>query len=220
MTEELEQQPRRRGRPPKHAPAAPADDVFAAVLHAFAAHGYDGVSVRTLNQELGVSHNLLHARFGSKAAMWRAAVDWGFGNLVAALDTADDASLSPLARLRRFIVAFVMHSAEHPDLLRIVDIEAGRESDRLRYLIDTFIEPVQARMMPLFAHFATDAHAPRLPVHTAYFLITSGGGAPFTSRALTRTLFGDSALTSTAIQQHAEAIADVLTAGLSPSTDS
>ncbi|MDT7670530.1 MAG: TetR/AcrR family transcriptional regulator, partial [Pseudonocardiales bacterium] len=76
VTEESPSRP--RGRPRKDSGPAPVDDVLAAALHAFATHGYQGVSVRTLNRELGVSHNLLHQRFGSKEAIWYAAVDWGF----------------------------------------------------------------------------------------------------------------------------------------------
>ncbi len=73
---------RPRGRPPKDTGPAPMEDVLQAALHSFATHGFNGVSVRTLNRELGVSHNLLHQRYGSKDAVWRAAVNWGFGRLV------------------------------------------------------------------------------------------------------------------------------------------
>ena len=38
-------------------------------LRAFATLGYDGVVLRTLNRELGGSHNLLNGRFGSKEAL-------------------------------------------------------------------------------------------------------------------------------------------------------
>ena len=62
---------------PRTHPRRPSDARQA--LRAFATHGYDGVSVNALSRELGVSHNLLHQRFGSKLALWHAAVDWGFG---------------------------------------------------------------------------------------------------------------------------------------------
>ncbi|WP_353358403.1 TetR family transcriptional regulator, partial [Mycobacterium sp.] len=32
------------------------EDILGAALKAFATHGYDGVALRTLNRELGVSH--------------------------------------------------------------------------------------------------------------------------------------------------------------------
>jgi AcrR family transcriptional regulator len=53
---------------------ASLDDILGAALRAFAAHGY-GASLRTINRELGVSHNLLNGRFGSKEARWYATID-------------------------------------------------------------------------------------------------------------------------------------------------
>ena len=109
-----EQRSRRRGRPTKAEAPAPDNDVLAAALSAFATHGYAGVSVRTLSRDLGVSHNLLHQRFGSKTAIWRAAVDWGFGGLVRELEAADQEHAEPLQRLRSFIRTFVKVSASQP----------------------------------------------------------------------------------------------------------
>ncbi|HEY6575085.1 MAG TPA: helix-turn-helix domain-containing protein, partial [Mycobacterium sp.] len=47
-------------------------DILEAALVAFATYGYDGVSLRTLNRDLGVSHNLIYQRFGGKDDLWRA----------------------------------------------------------------------------------------------------------------------------------------------------
>ena len=68
---------RPRGRPRKDAELAPTDKVMAAAIEAFSVHGYNGVSLKTVNDQLGVSRNLLYQRFGSKADLWRTAVDWG-----------------------------------------------------------------------------------------------------------------------------------------------
>jgi TetR/AcrR family transcriptional regulator len=73
---------RPRGRPRKDAEFAPTDKVMAAAIEACSVHGYNGVSLRTVNDELGVSRNLLYQRFGFKAELWRAAVDWAFGPLL------------------------------------------------------------------------------------------------------------------------------------------
>jgi len=57
---------RRRGRPPGDAaPVAPNDDLLPLALEAFADLGYEGASMRALCRRIGVSHNLLHQRFGS-----------------------------------------------------------------------------------------------------------------------------------------------------------
>ena len=50
-------------------------------LQSFGENGYDGASVREIAHRLAVSHNLIPQRFGSKEAMWYAAVDHGLGRL-------------------------------------------------------------------------------------------------------------------------------------------
>ena len=186
---------RPRGRPPKDADPAPMKDVLQAALRSFAKHGFNGVSVRTLNSELGVSHNLLHQRYGSKEGIWRAAVDWGFGHLTTKLEAADDESAPPLDRLRAFIRTFVYVSAEHPELLRLMNIEGGEASGRLDYISERFIEPQMARFQQIWQELTERGEVKEdVAFEVMFYLITSGGGAMYAGRALTERLFGNGAL--------------------------
>ena len=177
---------RSRGRPRKGVDEIPIDAILGAALRAFAAHGYQGVSMRTLNRELGVSHNLLHQRFSSKEQLWYAAVDWGFGGLVERLTSGDDQRLSPVVRLRTFIKTFVMFSAEHPELLRIMDSEAAQDTERLQHLCQTYVMPVQARLIPVYTAAVARGDVRLVPPQTLYFIITSGTAALFSSSAMAR----------------------------------
>ncbi|MDT7728838.1 MAG: TetR/AcrR family transcriptional regulator [Actinomycetota bacterium] len=206
--------PRRRGRPKKGAAPAPEDRVLGEALHAFAVHGYHGVSVRDLNRALGVSHNLLYQRFGSKERVWYAAVDWGFGGLVAELTDADDVTADPETRLRTVVRTFVTFSARNPDLLRVVNGEAGQQSERLDHLIETFVRPVLSAFTPLYRELVKSGRLREVPTNTLYYLITSGGGATFSHEGLTRRLFGDTPFEPAEIERHAEAMADLLVEGL------
>ena len=95
---------KRPGRPRTGESPAEADQILAAALHAFATYGYEGTSIRTLNRELGVSHNLINQRFGTKAALWRAAVDRGFEPVRYELMSSVDPTISdPLAQLNQVI---------------------------------------------------------------------------------------------------------------------
>src|SRR5712675_1306564 len=141
---------RPRGRPRKDADFAPTDKVMAAAIEAFSVHGYNGVSLRTVNDQLGVSRNLLYQRFGSKADLWHAAVDWAFGPLVEHLVAGDDESADPMVRLRMVIRNFIEYSATRPYLARLVMVESSTRTDRLEYLYHQYIEPVRSRFMPIF----------------------------------------------------------------------
>lgn len=73
---------RPRGRPSREdGPVAPNDHLLPLALATFADLGYEGASMRDLCRRLGVSHNLLHQRFGSKDRLWYTAVDHGFSAL-------------------------------------------------------------------------------------------------------------------------------------------
>ncbi|MGV9310775.1 TetR/AcrR family transcriptional regulator [Streptomyces sp. NPDC003691] len=215
MTEPLRVRP--RGRPRKDVDPAPVDDALAAALHAFATHGYHGVSVRMLNRELGVSHNLLHQRFGSKSAIWHAAVDWGFTPLVEKLEFTDDPSACPFDRLHAWIRSFVEHQAEHPDLLRLVTMEAGERTERLDYIYDTYIAPAWTHFGALHEELNRQGLIRQVSLRSVFFMITSGGAAVFGSRALARRLSDEDPFTPEEVGSHARYVADTVIAGLKPS---
>ena len=189
------------------------DQVLSAALHAFATHGYQGVSVRTLNRELGVSHNLLHQRFGSKLGIWYAAVEWGFGRLTEELDQALSGSSDAREQLRLFIRTFVEFSARHPDVQRLVIQEGGNPSERLTHLLDRYVRPTVAALTPTLGRLARSGGVRPVPPEVVYNLITSAG-TNYSSDALTRELFGAGALAPESIPRYAEAVVTVILDGL------
>ncbi|MCX4680286.1 TetR/AcrR family transcriptional regulator [Streptomyces sp. NBC_01433] len=207
---------RPRGRPRKDEAPAPEGEVLRAALRAFATYGFDGVSIRTLNRELGVSHNLLHQRFGSKEAVWRAAVDWGFGHLVAQLLSSDDESADSLARLHSFVRTFVRFTAQHPELQRLMNIEGGQSSDRLDYITDTYVTPIIDRFLPLRDDLVERGEIRPVPPEVIFYMITSGGGAMFASRELTERLFTDAPLAPERVGEYADTFADLIINALRP----
>ena len=72
-----------RGRPRIH----DDDGILQAALYAFAEHGYDGMSLRTLNAQMGLSRGTINQRFRSKEQLWYAAVDRGFRRLIDDVNT-------------------------------------------------------------------------------------------------------------------------------------
>lgn len=63
---------RRRGRPPKAIAADTKAELMRAALNLFAAHGYDGTSVRAIARAVGLSESVLYAHFDSKRAIFEA----------------------------------------------------------------------------------------------------------------------------------------------------
>jgi AcrR family transcriptional regulator len=61
--------------------------------------GYDAMSLRALNREPDVNHNLIDQRLGTKEELWRAAVDFGFGRLMRHMQGLFDPTLREQLRL-------------------------------------------------------------------------------------------------------------------------
>ena len=208
------QQARRRGRP-KAQDTVNAGEILDAALRAFATYGYDGVSIRTLNAELGVSHNLINQRFGSKRELWKAAVDHGFGAIVRVMESVFDPTISdPLDQLGLAIKRFVSFSAEHPELLGLMDIEARQDTERLSYIFDNYIVPALAGVARLADHLMAEGRIREVPLRTLHFLIAHGAVAPFTLVPLAERFDSRSPLDPDAVQEHADLIADMLIAAV------
>jgi AcrR family transcriptional regulator len=174
------------GRPAKDAgPAVGDEDLLDAALQAFAENGFDGTSLREVARDLGVSHNLIPQRFGSKERVWRAAVDRGFGALlVELLRVAEDPPGDDLERLRATVVRFVEANASRPALLRIINQEATSPGPRLDYLFDNYIDPVRRMGADLLADLRDRGAIRTDSVSLFYFLMTHGAGGPMALPAL------------------------------------
>jgi TetR/AcrR family transcriptional regulator len=208
---------RPRGRPVAVDDTAPTDAVVLdAALEAFAEHGFGATSVREVARRLGVSHNLIPQRFGSKERLWYAAVDHGFGTLlidilpVAEIEQPDDVS-----QLRAWMVRFIEANAARPAMLRIINREAASPGPRLDYLYDHYIEPIREAG----AAFLADLHERELVTTTSvglvYFLMTHGAGGPTAFPALADRMGTAVAPDDPeAIRRHAEAAVDLLFDGL------
>jgi AcrR family transcriptional regulator len=208
----LTEESKRTGRPrAQDAPATP-EQILDQAFRAFATYGYDGVTVRTLNRELGVSHNLIHQRFGSKRDLWYAAVDRAFSQQVTELATAFDPTLSdPLDQLNYAIRRFVGYSAERPELLGLMNIEARVESDRLDYI---YVAPALAPLGRLLDHLQANGRIRPISLRALFFLVAHGAAAPFTLAPLARRFDDADPLDPRQVAEQAALTADVITSGL------
>jgi AcrR family transcriptional regulator len=180
-------------------------------LRAFATLGYDGVVLRTLNRELGGSHNLLNGRFGSKEALWYATVDWAFQPMVMRLATAFDPTLTdPLDQLRITMRTFLLHSAQRPELLGLMNIEGRQDTERLAYLYNTYIGPALEPVERLLEYLSGCGRTRPVSLRTFHFLLAHGAAAPFTLVPLARHFDDTDPLDPAEIEAHADLAADLL----------
>jgi TetR/AcrR family transcriptional regulator len=203
---------RPKGRPRADESPASSDQILLVALRSFADRGFDGTSVRELNQTLGVSHNLINRRFGSKERLWRAVVDRWFGELVEVL--AASANLTgpgdPLERLRAFVVTFIEANARRPELARLMNGEASVGGPRLDYLFERFITPCLLPAATLATKLQSEGKLRPVPIGTLFFLIAHGATAPAAHRPLAALLGIADPTDPETVRVHARAVAELL----------
>jgi TetR/AcrR family transcriptional regulator len=145
-------------------------------LQAFAGRGFEATSVRDLARALGVSHNFIHDRFGSKEGFWRAVVDHALREMERAVDAAlllpaaDD-----LERLRRVVRYVGALDGPRPLLHQMLQFEAGQGSARLLYLFERHIQPFTLKLTPVISALVRDGVLRPVPWHVLFFLLTLPG---------------------------------------------
>ena len=179
-------------------------------IEAFSVSGYEGISVRQLEERAGVKRGLVAYHYNDKETLWRAAVDRLFAALAADLLPRVEslADIAPLEAARGFVRAFVRYSAAHPELNRLMMQESVSASWRVNYIVDRHIAPLLEAlrtMMPEAAgHLWRDGDPHR------YYLLIGAGAFVFTAEQECRRLFGTSPRTEDFVARHAEIVVSLL----------
>ncbi|MDX1733675.1 MAG: TetR family transcriptional regulator [Halioglobus sp.] len=177
---------------------------------AFSQVGYDGISVRQLEERSGVKRGLVAYHFGDKEQLWRDAVDRLFQALaeefldrVAAL-----ADVAPLEAARGVVRAFVRYSAAHPALNRLMMQESVVASWRVDYIVDAHIRPLLdalAATMPEAADLVWGQSDPH-----RYYLLSGASAFVFTAEQECLRLFDCSPRDADFVERHAEMVVGLL----------
>ena len=161
------------GRPPADAHLPELEEILQRGLEAFAELGYEAVSVRQLNERLGMGHTFIHDRYGSKEAFWRAVMESAIGHVTDEVMAAFDREqpTDDLARLTASVRAFHQAGARRPHLSRVIDYEAARDSTRLDYLY-TLMSPLNDAARPIFDRLVREGTLRDIPWYLFHFAVT------------------------------------------------
>lgn len=183
VTSAVTSPPTPRGRPRIFDDATILD----AALQAFATLGYDGMSIRALNKDLGLSHATVNQRFGTKSSLYTAAIEHGFRSLlddlnaeIGALDIPDD----PIDELRVRFRAFLIASSRRPHIGRLMNNEGLVDSLRLDRIFRRFVEPAMRVTTQLMDRLAAEGRIIRVSERLVFFMLVQGGSMPFTMSAM------------------------------------
>ena len=173
--------PIRRGR---GRPRAGGQDEFSreellqAALRAFAETGYEGMSMRQLAEQIGVSHGLLNLRFGTKQQLWEASVEFGLEKFRTRMrDLPYEGTLE--ARFKAAVVQILDAIRAVPEMLRILNHEGTVESERLDRIADTILAKRYSRLEEVIAEGVRAGVLHETPAQLITVMVAHGGGVVF-----------------------------------------
>jgi TetR/AcrR family transcriptional regulator len=207
---------RRRGRPRADAVhAVPEARVLDLAFQNFARRGYEGTTLRALAKQLGVSHNLLNVRFGTKASLWRRAMDAKVAHAAPPVYAALDApGLDDETRLRQFIHRFCRWALENPDLVGITNVECRHASWRLDYIVDGYLLPFKQRLDALMETVAAVRPVRPLSTPALMSVLVQGVGFYFASGPMLERLGAAQEIGAPHLEAQLTAFAEFILAGL------
>ena len=140
-------------------PASPAP-TRAAILDAaevlFAESGVDGVAVRDLARELGLTPSSLYNHFPGKQALYEAVLERGLAPFAALFEKGEPGPIT-VEGVRRTVDVIVDHLAAHPHLARLVQRALIEETQSVQDLIERWLQPLYEHGTSVVRQLAADA---------------------------------------------------------------
>jgi TetR/AcrR family transcriptional regulator len=190
--------------------------ILGAAVGAFATHGYEGMSVRDLARELGVSHNLIHHHYGSKEELWRAALEQGFApsarELVALVESGNRNS-DWETTVRESVKGAITLLARYPEVTAILVYESARGGPRLDFLFDQYMKPFAELLALLLGEPGRDRKS-NIDPRAALLFLFSGMTALFAHGGLANKLGGPAPISDRELIRYAESVAEFIVHGL------
>ena len=148
-----------RGRAPSRAEPPAAVPTREAILDAaerlFSARGVDGVAVRDLAREMGLTPSSLYNHFSGKQALYEAVLERGLRPIVDLVAAAPSGVLGP-AQLAATIERLIRHLAVHPHLACLLQ-RALLEDGQLQAAIGRWAGTLYAQGVGVLRDGAVDA---------------------------------------------------------------
>lgn len=138
--------PRRRpGRPHKDAGIDTVGAILDAALDEFATFGFEGARISEIARKAGVANPLIHYHFETKERLFQEVVERIFEEMREQLsaDARDLRDLAPLDFAKVFLRRYVRFVARRPALARLILVEAYKDDERARWLLENHVDPMR-----------------------------------------------------------------------------
>lgn len=202
---------RKRGRPR----GVDGPDLKQALLRAaidqFSERGFDGVSLSQIASRIDADVGLTRYYFGSKAALWTAAMGHLSECFVDDLTAANAFTEgSKTEALKSLIRAFIIASAKWPQVSRIIVFDGDKSDERGAFITNQLVAPFYQLLTEFVEGAKAEGTVPNVSTRTIFFMITHGGSFPMALPALTNAFPGEDISSEKGLEAHADAIISLI----------
>jgi AcrR family transcriptional regulator len=190
--------------------------ILEAALRLFADANYDAISTADIAREAHTSQSVVLYHFGTKIELWREAMRRLFERvgIGARFESAAYKDLDPLSRLRVLLRGFVLTSARHPELGRVIFREGSVGGERLDWLMEEFARSNYAVFEGIFEEAARKKLIKPYPAAMLTILAHGAAATFFNLNAVTRLLTDGDPFSPEMVELQADLVIDVLINGL------
>lgn len=192
----------------------PRERILAAALTAFSSVGFQGASTRQIARDAQVTHQLVAHYFATKQVLWEAVVNSVFEPFGTAIRTRLEGlrGVEPRTVAKLVMKEFVVNSAQHPELNRIVLQEAKAGGDRMRWLVNNHVIRFRNLILQLLAPLGVHDGDPVLA--GVYYALVGAGATIFSAAQECRLLFDIDPFEQAFVEEHAERVAEMVLASI------
>src|SRR5271169_2298005 len=149
--------------------------ILNAAITEFAERGFEGASIRSIAERLGLQHPLITYHYRSKDILWRAAAEHAFRQIREEWDTSapESSGLSPLARLREEYATLFRYTVAFPEFHRFMRQEAFTNNPRLKWVAETVLAPLLGRLIPQIVAAQKEGLLPRVDPALFHYMMVS-----------------------------------------------
>jgi|KBSSwiStaDraftv2_1062776.scaffolds.fasta_scaffold02257_9 TetR/AcrR family transcriptional regulator len=190
--------------------------ILDAALELFSLQGYDTVSTTDIAERAGSSQSVVLYHFGTKEELWQAAMRALFSKVAVSprFDSPMYKDLDLVSRLRVLLRSFVLTSARHPELGRVINREGLSGGPRLEWIVDELARSNYAVFDGLFEEGAARGLLKPYPPHMLTLFAHGAAATLFNLAAVVRHLVDIDPLAPDVVEMQADMVVELLLNGL------
>ncbi|EUA26294.1 MULTISPECIES: TetR/AcrR family transcriptional regulator [Mycobacterium] len=201
---------------PSQRGTATRDAILETAIDCFARSGYEGTSMSAVARSAGVAQPLMHYYFTSKDDLWRAAISKAFSEMLVQQELNHELQeLDPISALQVLIRRHISFLTRHPNVAPLLASESQFATDRVNWLCDTYIAPLEEHLAKLIKLGQQEGRIrDDLPIPFVARFIIGSATAFFMTGALMQRMYGIDTTDATAVETYTRTTIDLTLEGL------